>query len=46
MHYMDKSSIPHTYKSFSDTKIHVVKLLAHSFCADVNAKQGLQICSY
>lgn len=49
LQYMNKSTGPHppyTYRSHSVMKIQAMKLLAHSYCADVNARGSLELSSY
>lgn len=36
----------YTYRSYSAMKTHTMKLPAHSYCADVDAQGGLELCSY
>lgn len=31
---------------FIDIEIHAIKFPVHSFCADVNVREGLALCSY
>lgn len=46
--YMYRSTRPptrQTYRSFSATETHGMKLLVHNLCADVNVRWGLELCS-
>lgn len=47
IHYLDKSTGPLTRYSYrSNCETHAMKLLVHSFCADVNARGRLELCSH
>lgn len=45
IHFMDKSTGPSVYDTSWDILTHGMKIPVHSFCADVKARGGLELCS-